>query len=160
MAEIELKFTLSPKQLKRTLRQLSRCDGAGAPAIKELDAFYFDTPQCDLHKAGLTLRVRSENGTFVQALKCEGDRGGATLRRGELEDEVHKPVPDLSVGEGGRAVRDVLGKHPDLRPLFRIRVNRTTVEIRKKSGGCVEAALDLGEIETILVTNANLRWSI
>jgi inorganic triphosphatase YgiF len=157
MAEIELKFSLPHNEQMHVLRQLKRQKNTSLPGNKELDAVYFDTQSHELHKIGLTLRVRSENGIFTQTVKREGEGGTATLLRDELEDEVDDCVPDLAAGKSGRAVRDVLGEYPDLRPLFRVRVRRTIVEIRKKSGNCVEAALDRGEIETIPGANGSKR---
>ena len=155
MGEIELKFSLSPNQHLRILKQIQRQSNASQAETQKLDAYYFDTPSHELHKAGLTLRVRSENGTFKQTVKREGAGGTATLLRQEWEDALQNNVPDIAVGKSGRVVRDVLGKDRALRPAFRVCVTRTRIELGKKNGTCVEAALDRGEIETIQGANGS-----
>jgi triphosphatase len=148
MAELELKFRLSGRHVKTALAVLERQAGARPLADEALKAVYFDTPQRELQAAGLALRVRTENGAIVQSVKRAKRGATAALQRDEWEDEIQGESPDLAVGKSGRAVRRVLGRAPLLEPQFEVVVTRRRVEIRKRNGACVEAAIDRGRIET------------
>src|SRR5439155_7792437 len=91
---------------------------------------------------------RTENGAIVQSVKRAEPGATAALQRDEWEDEIQAEKPDLAIGKSGRAVRRVLGGSPALEPQFEVVVTRTRIEIRKRNGACVEAAIDRGRIET------------
>jgi inorganic triphosphatase YgiF len=95
--EIELKFGLDAGAVKRAVAVLARLPGAGAPATHRLDARYFDTAANDLRRAGLTLRLRVEDGRQVQTVKS-----GGAIARGEWNDPVEGAAPDLASGKCGR----------------------------------------------------------
>ena len=144
MSEVELKFQLHRKGISQAVAAVGRRPGAGPAAAQKLDAVYFDTAARDLHRAGLTLRVRKEGGKQIQTVKRDG-----ALARGEWSDPVHTLTPNLHAGKSGRKVRRALknAKKAKLRPQFRVKVARIAVPVTH-GGATVEAAVDTGHIET------------
>lgn len=65
--ETELKLTVAPTDLGRVRQHRMLADLAlGAPKEHRLIDTYYDTSGLDLWQHGLTLRVRAENGAWVQ----------------------------------------------------------------------------------------------
>jgi triphosphatase len=145
MPEVELKLALSSIHYKAALASLRRRAGAGAATNKRLNSVYFDTSALALHSAGMSLRVRAENGAAVQTAKRE--TVGGSIERDEWEDTIAREAPDLEAGKSGRVVRGVIGKRVALKPQFRVRVTRIAIDMQASGGSRVEAALDRGWIE-------------
>jgi inorganic triphosphatase YgiF len=95
--EFELKLEVPPARAKAVRAALARL----RPASEKLRAIYFDTPERLLQREGLALRLRSENGRWVQTLK--GDSGRSLER---LEHEV-------AIGSPRNAPRPVAARHAD-----------------------------------------------
>ncbi len=108
---------------------------------------YFDTPDGALQRAGTILRVRKEEGRFIQTLKTEQPDGPDLLARGEWEDVVSENRPDLQAPQTGLLLQG--GTAVELRPLFVTEVDRTTIDIEPKPGTRVEAAIDRGSIRAL-----------
>ena len=63
MQELELKVELSKSDVDRLAGEFAAGDrGIGPAATKELRTVYFDTPKHDLHAAGVSLRLRRQDG--------------------------------------------------------------------------------------------------
>jgi triphosphatase len=61
--ELELKVELSKFDMDRLANGFATGDLSIGPArTKELRAVYFDTPEHDLHAAGISLRLRHQDG--------------------------------------------------------------------------------------------------
>src|SRR5262245_47225967 len=61
--ELELKVELSPAEIVQLeVAAPSAGLGIGPAQHKELRSVYFDTPDHDLHAAGISLRLRRQNG--------------------------------------------------------------------------------------------------
>lgn len=69
MREIELKFIIPKQQLSQIMKRMQ----VKAAKYHELDAYYFDTPQQLLGKRGIALRMRNEDGQWVQTIKAHID---------------------------------------------------------------------------------------
>ena len=82
MFEIELKFQVPAEQHAAVLKAAA----TASAATSRLQARYFDTPDRRLANARVALRLRHEDGVWVQTLKGRGDNG---IRR--LEHEVRLP---------------------------------------------------------------------
>ncbi|TCU58708.1 inorganic triphosphatase YgiF [Novosphingobium sp. PhB57] len=84
--EAELKLELAPDSADQL-----EASGlfAGEPALIPQHAIYFDTPDHDLSKAGLSLRVRRDGSKRVQTVKADGPSAGMFIR-----PEWERPVPD------------------------------------------------------------------
>jgi len=145
MVEVELKFQVPPAQRAALRRAVAT---ASARSVR-LQARYFDTPDRRLAAAGIALRLRREDGHWVQTLKARGD--GLMTRpehnvvlprqRGEpaLETARHDGTP------AGDALRATGVDATLLQPLFATDVQRIVRRVR--SGGAnVEIACDEGEL--------------
>ena len=73
-SEIELKFRIPPARLAA----LRRAVATRSAQVLPLAAVYFDTPDEQLARARVALRLRREGAVWVQTLKAEG--GSASSR--------------------------------------------------------------------------------
>jgi inorganic triphosphatase YgiF len=148
VTEFELKLEVPPARAKAVRAQLARLH----PKAERLRATYYDTPERLLRREGLVLRLRAEDGRWVQTLKGEG---GHSLER--LEHEVslgrlrHAPHPvaarhaDAPVGQ---RLMHVLGHGFDdgtWDPLFETDVERTKALVAEGASR-IEIAFDRGRI--------------
>lgn len=142
--EIELKLALGaegPEALRRHPRL-----SALAPTVTHLGNTYFDTPEGDLERARMALRLRRADDRLLQTLKTRGQGGGGLSTRGEWEWEVEGPGLDLAglAGLPPMAGRDdgLLGR---LVPRFATDFVRETWWLEDRDA-TIELALDIGEI--------------
>lgn len=107
-----------------------------------LEAVYFDTPDRALHRNGLSLRIREQDGRAIQAVKAAGG-GGGLFTRGEWECTVDGPWP---VADPALPIASLLGAHfANLAALFTVRVQRRRRRI-EVDGSVIELAIDRGEV--------------
>ena len=145
--ETELKLSLTEEGARQLTEHALFHQAVGTqPEQRHLVSTYFDTPDLALAHLGIALRVRRDNGKFIQTLKTEGAPGVA-ISRGEWEWEVPGDTPDLSLLAGVPAARQL----PEdlalrLRPIFHSDVSRTIWNLRLDSGTAAEVALDEGKI--------------
>ena len=92
MSELELKFEVTPDDLKRLAKHPAF---AGKADRANLSTTYFDTPANDLRAAGLTLRVRRKAGQYVQTMKRT--RAGVIFDRDEWEAPTPHKTPDAGL---------------------------------------------------------------
>src|ERR1700739_1036787 len=107
---------------------------------RRLVSTYYDTPDLALKRRGLTLRVREQEGRFIQTVKAGDLTNGDLLRRGEWEDELAENRPDPRASQSGMHLPNEIAD--DLRPLFATDVARTTVGIEPAATTRIEAAID------------------
>ena len=120
---------------------------APVSAEKRLVSTYYDTPDAALRERGLTLRVRHQDGNFVQTVKAGEFAAGDLLSRDEWEDTVDENRPDpIAAQSGPRLPEDAAG---GLRPIFVTEVTRTIFAIEPVPGTAVEAAIDEGQIRAV-----------
>ncbi|HEY1926012.1 MAG TPA: CHAD domain-containing protein [Caulobacteraceae bacterium] len=136
--EVELKFQVPGEVGEALLASLDR-----EPDREVLESTYFDTDLCSLRRAGLALRVRREDGRWLQTVKSSRTSDGA-LGRGEWEAATAGDEPDLDHVRRTPAGR-VLAKGGDLAPKFTIIVDRRTVPLETPRGS-VSCSLDHGEV--------------
>lgn len=139
--EIELKLECEPSDLA-VLQDHPLLREAAVQGEAELASVYFDTPDRQLHAAGLGLRVRESEGRFVQTLKAEGDN---LFDRPEWEQPVEGAEPDRAALADTPFARRV-ADDAALEPLFTTRVTRRTYLVEQGESR-IEVALDLGRIE-------------
>ncbi|MTV38080.1 CYTH and CHAD domain-containing protein [Duganella radicis] len=148
--EVELKLLLAPEDNDKLLHHPL----LDTPArVQQLTARYFDTPDLHLLRHGAGLRVRKENGEWVQTMKAGGSVQSGLHSRNEWEGQVDRAWPRL--GKLRKLIGDdehwlsVLGA-PDLKdrlePLFVVDVQRHQWEV-ESAGNRIEVALDIGHIE-------------
>ncbi|TFZ59788.1 CYTH and CHAD domain-containing protein [Methylorubrum sp. Q1] len=139
--EIELKLECEPSDLA-VLQDHPLLREASVQGEAELASVYFDTPDRQLHAAGLGLRVRESKGRFVQTLKAEGD---GLFDRPEWEQPVERSEPDRAALADTPFARRVAADAV-LEPLFTTRITRRTYLV-EQGDSRIEVALDLGRIE-------------
>ena len=123
----------------------------GHPALQSVDVrqahevtTYFDTPDADLAREGLSLRVRRRGMRHVQTLKLGGGHNGA-FARNEWEWPVRTESPDLDLLAGTPAAA-LLSKALTLQPVFVTDVQRTIRTVRR-DGATIEVAVDRGRVD-------------
>ena len=107
-----------------------------------LSAVYFDTPDLDLRKSGLSLRIRRRNGNAVQTIKAEDKSRGLALDRSEWEQAVDDQL-DFGAAAGTPLARLIAKKgiRDSIRPVFGIETERRAFTV-EHDGALVELALD------------------
>jgi inorganic triphosphatase YgiF len=142
--ETELKFQV-PAERAAALRRAVATRGARRTPLQ---ARYYDTPGRDLAAAGIALRLRREDGRWVQTLKARGD---GMLRRPEHNVDLggdDDPAIDVARHAGtpaGAALQHAGVDPAALQPLFATDVLRTHRRLRS-GATVVELALDEGVI--------------
>lgn len=142
--EIELKLALG-QEGPGALRRHPRLNGV-TPETAHLGNTYFDTPEGDLARAQMALRLRRNGDRLVQTLKTPGQGSGGLSTRGEWEWKVDGPGLDL----GGLAALPPMATLGDtlldrLEPTFITDFRRETWQLRLGETR-IELALDQGEI--------------
>lgn len=132
--EIELKFLCDPADAEALLGAAP----AGEDKVKELLSAYFDTPDEQLGKAGVSLRVRRSGDSWVQTYK----RGGG-LAREEHEAPVVGDEPDLSAPPFAGLIPSAVARK--LQPAYCVQVRRRQRLVRQGESE-IELALDQGHI--------------
>lgn len=141
--ETELKFAIDAADLP-ALRAHPMFAGV-ADTRQLLEATYFDTPDCLLHEAGFSLRLRRSGDTVVQTLKGKRPGGSGFLSRDEHEHVVADGAldePALAEGLSPDLLHRVRGR---LEPRFTMAVTRCAWRI-EAAGGVVEVSTDEGQI--------------
>jgi inorganic triphosphatase YgiF len=133
--EIELKFLCEPADLAAVLAAAP----PGETYEKSLVSTYYDTPQGDLRKARISLRIREGGDKRVQTLK-RGD--------GFAREEHEQPISGDSLDLGFPALKDALppAKRKTLSPIFTVRVIRRQRTFDFE-GASIELAVDEGEVQ-------------
>ncbi|WP_207480081.1 CYTH and CHAD domain-containing protein [Arenibaculum pallidiluteum] len=146
--EIELKLRIQPEDLGRVAELRALAAGQPERAPKRLESVYFDTEDRRLRRGGLSLRVRTQDGTHVQTLKAADGSTGPLFDRAEWEVPVPERRPDLVALDGEVRRARLAGVEPsELKPAFSVEVRRA-VRLLDLPGGSVEVAIDEGEIRT------------
>lgn len=143
-SEVELKLSIDPADVERLeLHPLLR-DG---PKPRRLASTYFDTPDHRLRKAGLSLRIRSDEGRTLQTVKLVNGVAAGLFARGEWESELDASRP------GRESLKDTpLETLLDpqgvamLKPVFTVKVTRAQRLVETEDAE-IELALDKGVIE-------------
>lgn len=146
--EVELKLEVAPGDLPALKRhRLLHALTQGRASTRQLRSVYFDTPEGDLARNQLGLRLRTSGTRWVQTLKTRGDGAGGLFVREEWETPVAGDRPDL-----GRIADPVLREKlqgeiagRSLEPLFETDVRRTRRVLREE-GNELLCELDVGEL--------------
>ncbi|NWA04205.1 CYTH domain-containing protein [Pseudomonas gingeri] len=115
---------------------------------RELTNQYFDTPERDLAKAKVALRLRRDGEDVIQTLKTRGQSVAGLSERNEYDWHLPKAKLDVKKLDGEcwpEALAELDKK--TLKPIFTTDFVRERAEIawgRGKSKVVIEAALDLG----------------
>lgn len=145
--EVELKFAVPEATAALLQARLPIAPIAGKrKARRRLRSTYYDTPELDLRRRGIRLRVRDVDGRRLQTVKCDGPGVGPSGRL-ECEHEVAGDRPDLTCVEevGLQALFSHVDAPARLQPLFATEVDRTAWVFDHR-GSSIECVLDVGEI--------------
>lgn len=126
--EVELKLALSPADVPYLQRHPRvRRLAVGRAVTRTLHSVYFDTPDLDLHRRRIGLRVRDGDGKRVQTLETGELCVGGLFERGELESPLDGQAPDLAAIPDARLRERLLRELADkpLEPVFETRMRRT-----------------------------------
>jgi triphosphatase len=157
--EIELKFYTSEAGFK-SCQQWQALNPETTPRrAQRLRSIYFDTPDADLERHKITLRIRNNRRAFVITLKWQGNFSGGLFERGEIEIPSPSAAPDISLfgAEISAMLARVIQDHPlvavyetDIRrSLRRIASGTSDIEVAFDSGYIIaaEKKLPVREIE-------------
>ena len=147
--ETELKLRITPENLARLRRHaLFKTHQITPPVTRHLHNIYYDTPELDLHKGRMALRLRRVGGRWLQTLKGGGQVMGGLHQRNEWEAPVPSAKLDFSVFEA--TVLDENLPHPlrkHLKPVFVTDFHRTS-RMLQWQGAQIEVCMDHGEVKT------------
>lgn len=146
--EIEFKLSIAPEHAGDFWRTLALRFPDLEPGTQRLFSAYYDTPSAHLRKHGVALRLRRQDGRWIQTVKNGGSASGGLHQRIEHETEVAAQLPsfpamaDAGIGElvGDREIREALGV------VFSTEFDRVSVLVQTAPGTVIEIALDRGMI--------------
>jgi inorganic triphosphatase YgiF len=142
--ELELKVDLSKSDVDRLAGEFAGADlGIGPATTEELRTVYFDTPEHDLHAAGISLRLRRQDGGWLQTVKVE-DRIPNPIELQTIVEEELPNIAKIADKRVRRAVQKVV-TGTSLRSVFETVVQRTTRNITVQDSE-IELAVDDGEV--------------
>lgn len=144
--ETELKLVLAPGEAAKvpSAPPLAGLEGRRT----RLSALYFDTPDHELSRHGLGLRLRREGRHWRITLKASGDSMAGLHQRPEWEYPVPGPVLDLArfAATPLADIPDAATLHDRLAPVLVTEFRRTRWELAPQPGSRLEVALDEGRI--------------
>lgn len=138
MSEQELKLHVPPTAGAAIQQELRKRSAARV----RLHALYFDTPERELARARIALRLRREGSDWIQTLKMPG---ADAITRMELNHPRPGPVLDLSVYAGTPVEEALAGLRGELGLRYETDVQRVLCKVRSRFGS-VEIAYDTGII--------------
>lgn len=140
--EIELKCMMSQANLAEAEKWMLGVGAMRAHSVKLVNRYY-DTPDRQLNKHKIALRIREKEGKFFQTLKTKGSSVGGLHQRNEWEWSLARDALDLSL-LAGTAWPEVLIGQP-LAPLFETNFVRQQMMLNWGDSS-IEVALDRGEV--------------
>ena len=146
--EIELKLRLIDESLKDPLFMIKEClQSLGLDhefRVYDLKNSYFDTPDWQLNKQKIALRVREKAGTYIQTLKTKGQSVNGLSQRGEWEWDLAGCMLDTQKLDLCDAWPKSVNTN-SLALVFETNFTRYQLEFNWQ-GARIELALDQGEI--------------
>lgn len=147
--EIELKLRVPPARLRALLASPLLRAAVTARTV-QLAATYYDTPDLQLWRKHIALRVRREGRRWVQALKGGGSVASGVHTRMEFESVLRSAQPDLSVLPRNaltKVLRDA-NIASTLVPVLSTDIKRSLRLLTPAPGVLIEVAIDFGEIRS------------
>jgi triphosphatase len=148
----QLTLLFDPKFKDALLRHpLLSSQGASTPQERNVSETYFDTPDLRLRNSDVGLRVRREDGGWIQHI----ERDNNLDEHHEWEAPVAGPAPDLAglrnLVDDKKIRRQVLGAAAlgkQLAPVFTTKLKRTAWDLTLKDGAHVACAFEQGRVES------------
>lgn len=151
--EIEIKFALAPSAIKK-FKNDQFFNGLKEETVQLLNVYY-DTPDLDLRRTKIAVRLRRKDWQWQITVKTEGTISGSFSIRGEWNASIGLSSPlapdSLAANDfsfvSDDALRKFLEKHQQkLQPVFNNHFTRTTWEYADRNGQMAEISLDQGAI--------------
>ncbi len=142
--EIELKCTTSLPgldQARKLFMALQVLDSKQVTLVNR----YYDTPDFQLNRHQVALRVRKNNDQFIQTLKTKGESTGGLHQRGEWEWLVPTDSLDLNLLQDASWPADIDANL--LKPAFATNFDRTQITLEFNQSE-IEVAIDQGEVSS------------
>jgi triphosphatase len=147
--EIELKLRVPVARLRAlSASPLLRASGGGKTVL--LAATYYDTPDLQLSRNRIALRVRREGRRWIQAVKGGGSVASGVHTRLELETVLRDAKPDLGDLPESPLTAILHSRQiaAALRPVFMTHIRRSVRLLTPAPGVLIEVAIDRGEIRS------------
>ncbi|MFQ3197711.1 MAG: triphosphatase [Paraglaciecola sp.] len=149
--EIELKL-LTSETAGQDIKNWLGVESVNAVIMPPLELvnFYYDTPDRQLRRADMGLRIRGCNQVFEQTIKTRGSSVGGLHQRPEYNVPLSQPVLDLKAFEPGiwPEKLDIEHLKTSLEVLFTTEFNRQVFMFTLDCDSVVEIVFDQGEITT------------
>lgn len=149
--EQEIKLALTDyKKLNLTELEWLKPFVASDVHHQHLVSDYFDTPQLDLIKSGVGLRLRNDNGSWFQTVKATGQVVDGLHQRQEWEWPLSAPEFDLELLKT-TPVKDSIENQAiwsRLTKLFTTDFHRQAIQLTLSDKTHVELAYDVGRVYT------------
>lgn len=142
--EQELKLAVAPCDWPRIMDWLETLHAEQLPR-QWLNNTYFDTPEGELNRQRVALRIRRSGAEYVQTLKTKGSASHGLHDRQEWDWPLTSTELDIQA-LASSPVADVAVK-ATLRPAFSTDFERLAW-LWREGGQCVEIALDRGEVQS------------
>ncbi len=145
IVETELKLHISPEHLQKLKRHpWLRSFSTSRAQTQKLYSIYYDTPDLELRKQAMALRLRRVGKQWIQTLKGGGQVSAGLHQRNEWETPVPSEQLDLDALKacGGELPRGVRNR---LQPVFVTDFSRN-VRLLNYEGTEIELCMDSGEI--------------
>ncbi|WP_437609310.1 CYTH domain-containing protein [Erwinia sp. V71] len=147
--EIELKFIVKPEAAAKLTAQLAVWPHQHTPAVV-LTNIYFETPDNQLRRWDMGLRIRGFGEHYEMTLKTAGQTVGGLHQRPEYNVDLTKPELDIQLlpAEIWPAECDVAALQQQLRPLFSTHFQREKWLVSYQNSE-IEVAFDQGEVSAV-----------
>lgn len=148
--EIEVKYLIDPKQMEAMMSlAFLGSQKLENQKTRRLISTYFDTPDQNLRKNKIALRLRETGDGFVQTIKGDAPSSDGLTRRTELEWPLSKEALDINlIKESSFATIFDAPTLDALKPAFVTDFQRLSVDIHLEEGTVIEMALDQGDVRT------------
>lgn len=148
--ETELKLRFDERAMRRLRRHPLLAElKTGRPTSRFLKSVYFDTPDLQLRRRQIVLRIRHIGRRRIQTVKDEGQMLGGIRARGEWEGEITGDLPEMApIEDSGLAplfADDKLWRA--LTPVFVSEIRRTSHRLADAEWE-IELSLDTGRVAT------------
>jgi len=141
--ELEIKLSVAQSDLDRAVEWLLNQPGTRESDTLRLGNTYYDTPDGDLNRQKIALRIRQVGDKYIQTLKTRGEFVDGAHRRQEWE----WPLIGTSLNMGLIADTPV-GQNvnlAELQPVFETNFERRVIMIEQGTT-LIEVAIDSGDI--------------
>ncbi|MCE9642567.1 MAG: CHAD domain-containing protein [Betaproteobacteria bacterium] len=147
--ETELKLRIDSRHLAR-LAAHPLLKRATPRTTHKLYSVYYDTPDLDLWRAGVTLRLRRSGKKWVQTVKSGGSVTAGLHEREEFETAIATPMPDFEALAGCAAATlfSSLELRAQLKPLIVTDFTRANCMLTPAAGAAIEVSIDHGLVKS------------